>query len=79
MRAGLGRHRDAVHPGQFDQPDGKLVDDAERSLHRLDRLHRVHIDEPGHARDLFVEPWIVLHRAAAEREEAQIDAVILAA
>ena len=38
MRAGLGGHRHAVHAGQVDQPEGELVDQLERALHRFLRL-----------------------------------------
>ena len=38
VRAGLGRHRDAVHAGQLDQPDRQFVDDRQRALHGIDRL-----------------------------------------
>src|SRR5690242_7765898 len=37
------------------------------------------VREAGQPRDLLVQPRIVLHRARAEREQAEIDRVILAA
>ena len=79
MRPRLGAHRDAVHAGELDQPMRQLVHDLERPAHGVDRLQRMHIGEARHPRDLFVEARIVLHRAAAEREEPEIDGVVLAA
>src|SRR3546814_7380873 len=35
------------------------------------------IGKAGHPRDLLVEARVVLHRAAAEREEAEVDRIIL--
>ena len=52
---------------------------CKRALHRVGRLQRVDVGEAGHPRDLLVEPRIVLHRARAEREQAEVDRVILAA
>ena len=78
VRPGLGRHRNAVHPGQLDQPDRKLVDDRQRALHSLNGLHGVHIGKPRHPSDFFIEARIMLHRATAQREESQVDGVILA-
>src|SRR3546814_5758838 len=37
------------------------------------------IGKAGHPRDLLVEARVVLHRAAAEREEAEVDGVVLTA
>ena len=79
MRARLGAHRDAFHAGQRDQPVRQLVDDAERALDGVLRLERVDVGESRHPRDLLVEARIVLHRAAAEREQAQVDGVVLPA
>ena len=45
MRAGLRAHRDAVHAGELEQPEGELVDDLQRALHRLLRLQRVDVGE----------------------------------
>ena len=79
VRARLGAHGDAVHAGEVDQPEGELVDYLERAAHGRDRLERMHVGEAGHARDFLVQPRIVLHRAAAEREEPEVDRVVLAA
>ena len=57
----------------------QLVHDLERPAHRIDRLQRMHIGEARHPGDLLVEARIVLHRAAAEREEPEIDGIVLAA
>ena len=79
MRAGLGRHRHAVHAGQRDQPMRQFVDDLERALHGRNRLERVNVGKAGHPRHLFIEPGVVLHRARTERKQPQIDRVVLAA
>ena len=79
MRASLGRHRHAMHAGQLDQPDRQFVDHAERALHAVDRLQRMDVGKALQPRDLLVEPRIMFHRAAAEREQADVDRVILAA
>ena len=77
MRAGLRAHRDAVHAGELEQPDGELVDHLQRALDRLLRLERVDVGEARQPRDLLVEARVVLHRARAEREQAEVDRVIL--
>jgi hypothetical protein len=46
MRTGLGRHRDAVHAGQIDQPEGQFVDHLQRALHRFLRLQRMDVEKP---------------------------------
>ncbi len=79
MRARLGAHRNAVHAGQLDQPEGKFVDYFERAAHRIDRLERVNVGKAGHPRDLLVQARIVLHRARTEREEPEVDRVVLPA
>ncbi len=75
----LRAHRDAVHAGEVNQPAGEFVDHREGPLHRVGGLQRVDVGEARHPRDLLVEPGIMLHRARAEREEAEIDRIILAA
>ena len=50
---------------------------CERALHRLLRLQRVDVGKARQPRDLLVEARIVLHRARAEREQAEVDRVIL--
>ena len=47
MRAGLGTHRHRMHPGQHHQPMRELMDHLQRALHRIDRLKRVDVREPG--------------------------------
>ena len=79
MRARLGRHRNAVHPGQCDQPLGQLIDDLQRPAHRMLRLEGVDIGKPGQPGNLLIKPRIVLHRARAKRERPQIDGIVLAA
>ncbi|PAV93535.1 hypothetical protein WR25_26800 [Diploscapter pachys] len=79
MRARLGAHRDAVHAGQLDQPHRQFVDDAQRALHGIDRLQGMDVGKARHPRNAFVEARIVLHRARAEREQPQVDRVILPA
>src|SRR3546814_11089454 len=49
------------------------------ALHRFLRLERMDVGKAGHPRDLFAEARIMLHRAAAEREEAEVDGVVLTA
>ena len=71
MRAGLRRHRDRVHAGHGQQGVGQRFNDLERPLRRRDRLQRVHVGESRQARHLFVEAGIVLHRARAQRIDAQ--------
>ena len=78
MRASLRAHRNGVHAGKVNQPEGKLVDNLQRAGNCRYRLQRVHIGKAGHARNFLVQPWIVLHSAAAKREETQIDCIILA-
>lgn len=75
--AGFGAHRDTVHAGEVEQPEGKLVDHLERTLNGLLRLERMDVRKAWKTRDLFVQARIVLHGARAEREQAQVDGVIL--
>jgi len=75
--AGLGAHRHRVHAGQGDQPVPELVDHRERALHGVDRRERVEVGEARQARDLLVQARVVLHRARAEREEPEVDRVVL--
>ena len=76
MRARLRAHRHGRHVGQHFQPGRQLVDQFQRALHRRLRLHRVDVAKARQARHLLVEPRIVLHRAAAQREETEIDGII---
>src|SRR3546814_1028244 len=78
MRPRLGAHRDAVHAGEADQPEGEFVDHTERALHGIDGGERVDIGKARQPRDLLVEARVVLHRARAEREQPEVDRVILA-
>ena len=39
----------------------------------------MNIGKARHPSNFFIEPRIVLHRAATQRKEAEVDAVILAA
>ena len=77
MRAGLGAHRHAVHPGEVEQPERQLIDHLERALDGLLRLERVDVGEARQPSDLFVQTRVMLHRARAEREQAEVDRVIL--
>ena len=79
MRAGLGAHRHGGHAGELHQPLADQIDQREAALHGLDRLQWVDVGEAGQASHLLVQARIMLHRAAAEREQAEIDRVILAA
>ena len=79
MRARLRAHRDTVHPGQLDEPESQFIGDFQRAPNRIDRLQRMDIRKTGHARDLLVKARIVLHRAGAERKQAEVDTVILSA
>ena len=76
MGAGLRAHRHGGHAGQRLQPAGQLVHQLQRALHGGLGLHRVDVGKAGEARDLLVEARIVLHRARAEREEAEIDGIV---
>ena len=51
------------------EPPGQL----ERALGHLLGRERVRRREAGQARDLLVDPRVVLHRAGAERIEARVD------
>src|SRR3546814_2917460 len=72
MRPRLGAHRDAVHAGEADQPEGEFVDHTERALHGIDGGERVDIGKARQPRDLLVEARVVLHRARAEREQSEV-------
>ncbi len=76
MRARLGRERDRVHAGQFDQPAAQLGHKIERALHRLFRLQRMNVREAWEPRHLLVQARIMLHGARAEREDAGVDGVV---
>ena len=77
MGARLGTHGDGVHAGKIDEPVSEFIDDFERTAHRVDRLQRMNVGKARHARDLFVEPRIVLHRARTQRKKTEVDGVIL--
>ena len=79
MRPCLGRHRHGLHAGQRNQPMCQFVNNAKRTLDGLDRLQRMDIGKASHARDLFIQARVVLHRAATEREETEVNRVILTA
>ena len=76
---GLGRERHRRHAGQRLQPVGQLVHQLERALDGGDRLQRMEVGEAGQARQLLVQPRVVLHGARAERIERQVDGVVLLA
>ena len=77
MRTRLGRHGNAVHAGKINQPMCQFVDHLQRTLHRFLRLQRMDVDKAFHTRHLFIEARVVLHRAATEREKAEVDGIIL--
>ena len=79
VSASLRCHSDPMHARELDQPHGQLINHRQCPLHGLNRLQGVHIGKACHTRDLFIQPRIVLHRAATQREEAQIDRIILTA
>ena len=79
MRAGLRRHRDGMHAGDFEQPAAELVDQLQRAGHGGGRLQRMDVGKAGQPRHLLVEARIVLHRARAERIDAHVDGVVLLA
>jgi hypothetical protein len=64
-------------PVSVHQPMRELVHQFERALDRRCRLQRVQIGEAFEARRALVQARIVLHRARAEREETEIDGVVL--
>ena len=66
-----------MHAREVEQPEGEPVDQLDRALNRFLRLQRMDVGEARHARDLLVEARIVLHRARPEREEAEVDRIIL--
>ena len=57
----------------------QFINHGQGALHCCLRLKRVNIGKARHPRDLFIQARIVLHRATAQREEAEINGVILAA
>ena len=77
--ASLRRHSDPMHARELDQPHGQLINHRQCPLHGLNRLQGVHIGKACHTCHLFIQPRIVLHRAATQREEAQINCIILTA
>ena len=79
MRTSLGCHGNAVHAGQFDQPDRQFIDNCKRTLHCLDRLQWMHVGKTCHPCDLFIQTRVMLHCAASQWEKAQINRIILAA
>jgi hypothetical protein len=74
----LGDIATAFIPVSVTSQCASVIDDLERALHRIDRLERVDVGEAGQPRHLLVEARIMLHRARTEREEAEVDPVILA-
>ena len=78
MRARLRTHRDAVHAGEVEQPERELIDHLQRALDGLLRLQRVDVGKARQPRDLLVQARVVLHRARAEREQPEVDRIILA-
>ena len=66
-------------PVRSSSQKAELVDQLERALHRLLRLQRVDVGEARQPRHLLVEARVVLHRARAEREQAEVDRVVLPA
>ena len=77
MGPGLGAHRDGGHAGQRLQPCRQFVDQFQRALHRGLRLQGVNVRKARQAGQLFIQPRIVFHRAAAQREQAKINGIIL--
>ncbi len=73
LSAGFGDKCHGGHPGKLLEPAGKLSHDGEGALHRLLRLHRMDVRKARQARDLFVQPRIVLHGARAKRIEICVD------
>src|SRR6185369_17879337 len=58
-------------------PERELVDDLERALDGFLRLQRMDVCKSRKARNLLIEARVVLHGARAEREESEVDRVIL--
>ena len=79
VRARFRRHGDAMHAGKFYQPNRQLVYHRQCALHGFNGLQRVDIGKALHARHFFIQPRVMLHGAAAQREEAQVYGVILTA
>ena len=74
----FGCHSNADHARQFDQPDREFVDHAQRTLHGFNRLKRMNVGKALHPRDFLIQAGVVLHGAGTEREEAEINGIILA-
>jgi hypothetical protein len=51
---------------------------SERALHRFLWLHRMNVREALHPRHFFIEPRVMLHGAAAKREQPKVNRIILA-
>ena len=62
------RHAEDLHQRLLDVPQQREI-----ALHLVIRLQRMRQREARRARDLFVQPRVVLHRARAERIEAGVD------
>ena len=67
---------DGIHSGDFGQRSFERCYNLHNALAQLLRLIRMCPRESFRASDHFVDAWVVLHRAGAERVEAQIDRVV---
>src|SRR5215208_2324034 len=76
LGAGHRRERGGVHAGDGGEHALQLEEHDERPLRRLRRLARVERGEAGHSGAILVDLGVVLHRAAPERVEAGVDAVV---
>jgi hypothetical protein len=72
LGAGRGLQADAVHAADLGQVALELVRQVQVALEQLHRLQRVRGGKSGQARDRLVELGVVLHRARAQRVEAQV-------
>ena len=73
VRAGRRLERDAREPGEHLQRLLEPEEELEIALREVLGGVGVRVVEAGEARDLLVEPRVVLHRARAERVERRVD------
>jgi len=64
---------DGVEAGHFGEDLLEAPHELQRTLRAVLLLQRVQVAEAGQRHDPLVHPWVVLHRARAERIEARVD------
>ena len=73
LGAGRRLERHAVHPADLGELALELPGELEEALQQGHGLHRVRRGKASQSRDLLVDLRVVLHRAGAERIEAEVD------